>query len=92
MRRNRLTESDLSRIVKRVIREQEEEDEKIDDLNNELLDYFQNQIDEMRNNISIHKPDTIASVMESRANDFLLRNKFVEDFGDVEKWGESKFK
>jgi hypothetical protein len=88
MRRNRLTERDLSRIVKRVIIEQE--DENTDELNNELLDYFQGEIDTMRKNISVHKPDTIAGVLRERANDFLNRSQFVEDFSDTEKWGKSK--
>ena len=85
--RTRLTERDLSRIVRRVINEQ---DENTDELNNELLDYFQKEIDTMRNNISVHKPDTIAGVLRERANDFLYRSQFVQDFGNHAKWGKPK--
>lgn len=86
----RLSEKDLTRIVRRVINEQDGENP-TEDLNNELLDYFQKQIDTMRGSTK-HTPDTIAIVMRDRGNDFLLRSDFVEDFGDIEKWGKSKIK
>ena len=86
----RLSERDLTRIVRRVINEQDGENP-TEDLNNELLDYFQKQIDTMRGSTK-HTPDTIAIVMRDRGNDFLLRNQLEEDFGDTEKWGKPKYK
>ena len=90
----KLTESNLTRIIKRVIKEQvtdtdnNEEEKK---LNNELLNHFQKDITELRTS-TFHNPDTIAMVMIDRANAFLKRSPFREDYDNTEKWGESKVK
>ena len=56
----RLTERDLTRIVKRTIREMSDDDSKLEELKNEIktiYDYFENEVEEMVENDGSLSPE-----------------------------------
>ena len=82
--RTRLTERDLSRIVKRVINEQ---NETTSNTKQEYIDEIKSLLDMMENSDE-HNADTVAQIIVNNSNFFLTRQK---QWSDKTKYGEPLF-
>jgi len=79
--RYRLTERDLSRIVRRVVNEE------TSNIKQEYIDEIKSLLDSMQNS-NEHNADTVAQIIVNNSNFFLTRQK---QWSDRNKYGEPPF-
>jgi len=82
--KTRLTERDITRIVRRVVNEQ---DNMTSNTKQEYIDEIKSLLDMMQNSDE-HNADTVAQIIVNNSNFFLTRQK---QWSDKTKYGEPLF-
>ena len=96
----KLTESDLSRIVKRTIREMNDGDSNLEELKNEIktiYDYFENEVEEMVENDGSLSPEVAGEFLDTleyyigRIFDLKIEVKYMDedDYFDLEDYAHN---
>jgi hypothetical protein len=96
----RLTESDLSRIVKRTIREMNDGDSNLEDLKNEIkkiYDYFENEVEGMVEKDGSLSPEVAGEFIDTleyyigRIFDLKIEVKYMDedDYFDLEDYAHN---